>query len=294
MDGILNIYKPSGPTSFDVVAIVKRLSGEKRVGHAGTLDPTASGVLPVCLGQATRVVEYLMDARKVYRAVITLGVTTDSQDAAGEVVLVRDPSALTIRNIEAVLKKFTGDVMQMPPMFSALKHKGQPLYKLARAGIEIERKSRPATIYRIDLLNCEIPEMTLEVECSKGTYIRTLAFDIGEVLGCGAHLKELVRLKTGIFDIKEAISLAEVEQAFRHGYWVGLLYPADAVLAAWPAIILDEESANKIRQGTSIELPVPQNGSPEYCRAYGLDGILIGLLRFDAETAVWHPEKVFA
>ncbi len=294
MDGILNVNKPAGPTSYDVVAMVKRLSGERRVGHAGTLDPAASGVLPVCLGYATRVVEFLMDATKVYRAEIELGVSTDTYDATGQVTASRDPGATTRQHIELVLAGFTGDIMQTPPMFSALKHEGKPLYRLARAGIEVARKSRPVRIRRLDLIDWRLPYLTIEVECGKGTYIRSLAQDIGEALGCGGHLRELVRLKSGVFDIREALSLPDLERALRDGHWTSFVYPADHVLAHWRAVVVDDAGRQKIRQGVLLELDIkePDTGQP-YCRAYGLDGNLLGLLRFDPESRRWHPQKVF-
>ena len=172
MDGILNVNKPPGMTSFDVVSIIKRLTREKRVGHAGTLDPMASGVLPVCLGRGTRVVEFLMDAHKVYRAQIELGMATDTYDAAGKVTRREDPSSIGRSRLEAALDSFRGRIRQIPPMYSALKHQGQRLYQLARAGVTVSRKSRRAVVYRLELIAFEPPLVTLEVECGKGTYIR--------------------------------------------------------------------------------------------------------------------------
>jgi len=188
VDGILNINKPRDRTSFSVVAMVRRLSGERRVGHAGTLDPAATGVLPVCLGQGTRVTEYLVDAAKTYRAQIELGVATDTYDASGKITEQGDPSGISREQVESALASFRGTIQQIPPMYSAVKHLGQPLYKLARSGIEVERKSRRAEIYRLEITDWQLPVVTIEVECSKGTYIRSLAYDLGRSLGCGAHL----------------------------------------------------------------------------------------------------------
>ena len=186
MDGILNINKPLGKTSFSIVSMVKRLSGESRVGHAGTLDPAASGVLPVCLGQGTRVIEFLLDAPKAYRAEIEFGVVTDTDDATGKIISRGDPSGINRRKLLSALDSFRGLISQTPPMYSAVKHHGKPLYKLARQGIEVERKSRLRWIYRLELTSWQPPLATIEVECSKGTYIRSLAHDLGQLLGCGA------------------------------------------------------------------------------------------------------------
>ncbi|MGB2885276.1 MAG: tRNA pseudouridine(55) synthase TruB, partial [Dehalococcoidia bacterium] len=188
IDGILNLDKPRGKTSFEVVAVVRRVSGERRVGHGGTLDPEATGVLPIYLGQGTRLVEFLVDARKVYQAEIELGISTDTYDATGRIVGRGDTSALTREDVEAATYSFKGSVEQVPPMYSAVKHQGVPLYRWARAGIELPRKTRKVEFYRIEVLEWRPPLLSLEVECSKGTYIRSLAHDLGAKLGCGAHL----------------------------------------------------------------------------------------------------------
>ena len=185
MDGILNIRKPSGPTSFSVVARIRKLVDESKAGHGGTLDPLASGVLPVFLGQATRLTEYLMEYPKTYRAEIELGVDTDSYDAEGTVTKTSDASGINLQDVTDALQRFRGEIRQTPPMFSALKYEGQPLYKLARQGQSVEISSRPASIYRLDIVSFKLPFVTLDVECSKGTYIRSLAHDLGVALGCG-------------------------------------------------------------------------------------------------------------
>jgi tRNA pseudouridine55 synthase len=194
LDGILNIHKPTGKTSYDMVAMVKRLSGERRVGHAGTLDPAASGVLPICLGRGTRVIEFLAEASKTYHARIELGVETDTYDASGRIVQRKDGSAIGLKEIEVALLPFRGLIEQTPPRYSAIKHQGRRLYELARAGIEVEPRSRPAMVYRLEILGWAPPTVTVEVECGKGTYLRSLAHDLGQSLGCGATLQELVRL----------------------------------------------------------------------------------------------------
>jgi tRNA pseudouridine55 synthase len=295
MDGILNIDKPSGITSYRVVAIVKRLSGERRVGHAGTLDPAATGVLPVCLGQATRVVEFLASASKTYRAGIELGAATDTYDASGIVTFRGDPSAIDLEKLQSALAQFRGAIRQTPPMFSALKHRGRPLYELARAGVTVERRSRSVTIHRLDLLSWRQPVVTLEVECSKGTYIRSLAHDLGQALGCGAHLKSLVRTRCGIFDIIDSVPLLKLEEAFRLGDWERCLYPIDSVLQDLPALVVDDAVIADLKNGKMISIAGGEDlsGKPEFARAYAPDGRFLGILSYLPDSGLWHPEKVF-
>jgi tRNA pseudouridine55 synthase len=307
MDGILNINKPTGKTSFNIVAIVKRLSGEKRVGHAGTLDPAATGVLPVCLGQGTRVVEYLMDATKVYRAEVELGTATDTHDASGQVTQQGEISGINLDRLESVLDSFTGIIHQTPPMYSAVKYQGKPLYKLAREGITVERESRPVKIYDLQILDWQSPFVTLEIVCSKGTYIRSLAHDLGQLLGCGAHLKSLVRLRCGPFTLEDSISVPRLEEAFQYGYWQQYMCPIDSVLLHWAAMVVnDEESFNIINGRPVIQDDINNDDkksclSPginvefdgNLCRAYALDGRFLGVLRFNTGKKHWQPEKVF-
>ena len=302
MNGILNINKPWGKTSFSVVSMVKRLSGERHVGHAGTLDPAATGVLPVCLGQATRVVEFLLEATKVYRAQIELGVATDTYDASGNITYKGDPSGVSREQLESALTAFCGLIEQIPPMYSAVKHQGKPLYQLARAGIKVERRSRLTKIYHLELIDWQPPVVTIEVVCGKGTYIRSLAHDLGQALGCGANLKSLVRLRCGVFDIKDAVSVLQLEDAFHYGYWQHLVYPMDIVLSHWTAMVVSEATAQAIRNGCPLALE--NGGYPEqpslvlssfdnHCRVYTADGCFLGVLRFNPERRHWQPEKVF-
>jgi tRNA pseudouridine55 synthase len=297
MDGLLNINKPRGKTSFSVVALVKHLSREKRVGHAGTLDPEASGVLPVCLGKGTRVVEFLMDTSKTYHAWVELGITTDTYDSSGKVVARGDFSGVTRKNLEVALEAFRGVIDQVPPMYSALKHHGTPLYQLARSGIEIERKGRPATIFRLELLDWLPPAFELEIECSKGTYIRSLAHDLGHALGCGACLQSLVRTRCGVFDIKDSISLSSLEEAFRYGYWQQYVYPVDTALQRYQAVVVDETTEKVISSGGIVTLQESagfdkNNCSGSLCRAYSLDGRLLAVLQH-VQGNTWHSRKVF-
>ncbi|MDP2931320.1 MAG: tRNA pseudouridine(55) synthase TruB [Chloroflexota bacterium] len=297
MDGILNINKPLEMTSYRMVALVKRLSGERHAGHAGTLDPAASGVLPVCLGQATRVVEYLMQATKTYRAEIELGVTTDTYDAAGKVTETKDASHITREQVESALAAFSGTISQTPPMYSAVRHHGQRLYSLARAGITVDRPSRLAQIYSLKFTDWQSPVATIEVECGKGTYIRSLAHDLGQSLGCGASLKSLVRLRYGPFALADALSLPRLEEAARDNKWIEFLHPIDSVLAHLSAVTVDEPTTRAITCGQAVTLPGQNNSPPpgtgSRCRVYNPSGDLLAILSFNTETGQWHPDKVF-
>jgi tRNA pseudouridine55 synthase len=297
VDGILNVNKPQGKTSFSIVSLVKRLSGEKRVGHAGTLDPLATGVLPVCLGQGTRVIPFLLEATKTYQAEIELGVTTDTYDATGAITGGGDPSEVSREQLLSALKDFTGLIEQVPPMYSAVKHQGKPLYQLARSGIKVKRKSRKRWVYHLELIGWQPPVATIEVECSKGTYIRSLAHDLGQLLGCGAHLKSLTRLRCGLFHIEDAVSLPKLEDGFRYGYWQQFIYPIDIVLSQWGAVVVGDGAEEDIKNGrplaleSSGDLPPPVHGNR--CRVYTRDGGFLAVLCFDGEKGQWQPEKVF-
>ena len=293
IDGILNVNKPADMTSFQVVSIVRQWSGEKRVGHAGTLDPFATGVLPVCLGQGTRVAEFLAEAHKVYRAEVELGISTDTYDPSGRVVEQHDASAVTEEQVEKAIASFRGSILQVPPMYSALKRGGKRLYQMARAGVEVPREARSIELFRLELLDWQPPLFTMEVECSKGTYIRSLAHDIGQVLGCGSHLRSLVRTKNGPFSLDDSIDVFDLEEAFVYGYWHDLIYPLDSVLLHWKAAILGQESERVLRQGQSLPVKGEDDVSGDRCRAYSLDGRIFALLRWDSATGLWHPEKVF-
>ncbi|MCX7911604.1 MAG: tRNA pseudouridine(55) synthase TruB [Dehalococcoidales bacterium] len=290
MDGILNVNKPAGITSYGVVSRLKRASAS-RAGHAGTLDPEATGVLPVFLGRATRLVTYLNDASKTYRAEIELGITTDTYDVSGRITGHGDPSAIDAERIGLALEQFRGTIRQTPPMFSAVKHRGQPLYRLARAGLNVERRSRTVHIYRLELLGWQMPVLSLEIECSKGTYIRSLAHDLGQVLGCGAALKSLVRTRYGIFDIAEATGLTELEAVFAGGLWEEYLYPPDAVLQGLPAVILDEGGELAMKQGRPVAVGAAEVSS--VCRAYSRDGRFLGIVRYLPDRGTWQPKCVF-
>jgi tRNA pseudouridine55 synthase len=288
MDGILNINKPAGITSYGVVAAVKRCTGERHVGHAGTLDPDATGVLPVCLGKGTRVIEFLMDTTKVYRAVIELGKATDTYDAAGQTTFTGDASNVTRAQLDKALESFRGAVTQTPPMYSAARHQGQKLYELAREGVTVERKSRTINISRLDLLDWQPPLLTLEIECSKGTYIRSIANDLGAALGCGAHLKELIRARVGVFKLEDALTLEQLNA----GDWQKYLLPIDIVLQDMLSFTVDAVGETTIKTGNTLTPGdnVPAFGESLYCRAYSADGRFIAILKREGD--VWHPKKV--
>jgi tRNA pseudouridine55 synthase len=293
--GILSMAKPPDQTSMDIVRAVKRLTRERRVGHGGTLDPLASGVLPICLGRATRLMDYLVEGRKTYRAQVLFGIATDTYDATGQVAEVRDASGITVEALETALGRFQGVIQQVPPMFSALKRGGQRLYDLARAGMEVPREPRKVRVHRLELVRWEPPTVTLEVECGRGLYIRALAHDLGQALGCGAHLTALVRLKAGPFALEEATSLEELAEAARRGDWQELLYPVDFVLLHLWAAVVGTPMEAYIRQGQQVALG--HRGQTallhgERCRVYTLDGRFMAILRLDRALGQWQPEKV--
>ena len=296
MDGILNIDKPYGITSMDVVRRIKRASGLKRVGHGGTLDPVASGVLPVCFGQATRVMEHLVGGTKDYRAAIELGVSTDTYDALGKVTGRGDLPNLTSADVERALEPFKGVTQQVPPMYSALKRQGKRLYELARAGIEVEREPRRVETHKIEVLEWSPPLVTLEVRCGRGFYMRSLAHDLGEALGCGAHLKSLVRLRSGPFEISNALPLAEAERALTEDGWRDIVYAPDVVYYGLRAAIVGKRLEELIRHGRPlpVRLGFPISRPDEQCRVYGVEGAFIGLITFDASEGQWRPDKVFS
>ena len=298
--GFLNVDKPAGWTSFRVAALVRRRSGVRRVGHTGTLDPTATGVLLVCLGAATRLSEYVMELPKTYRAEVRLGVATDTFDAAGTPVSEADPSAVSQEQAEEALSTFPGEIEQVPPLFSAIKHAGEPLYRYARSRREVEPRPRRVVIHRLELLDFQRPFLTIELECGKGTYVRSLAHDLGQRLGCGAHLASLVRLRVGPFVLEDACPWPRLEQAFDAGRWQELLLPPDTALAHWPRIDLTVEQETAVRFGqalanAALALSPPQEPADgALARAYGPEGGLLAVLRYDIEAALWHPIKVFA
>ena len=295
--GILNVNKPRGMASFAVVSLVRRLTGVRRVGHAGTLDPTADGVLPICLGHATRIVEYLVDAPKTYHATIRLGVATDTSDSEGTVVATADASGVTREEVEKALLTFVGEIQQLPPMYSALKHAGQPLYRYARAGKTVPREPRTVTIHRMEIVRFALPVVEVELECGRGAYVRTLAQDLGQQLGCGGYLERLTRLRSGPVSLGDAIELDELREAGEQETWQELLSPVDRVLESWYAALLDEQHTLDVRQGRLLLLTPAHREAAELavdtrCRAYSEAGEFLAILRYGGASR-WRPEKVF-
>lgn len=274
MNGILLIDKPQGWTSMDVCARLRGALHEKRVGHAGTLDPLATGLLTVFLGRATRAVEFAEGGEKTYEAALQLGLTTDTQDVTGT-VLSRAPVSVTDGELEAALERFRGDILQVPPMYSALKVDGQTLYRLARKGKEVERQPRPVTVYALDCLGREGDTVFLRVRCSKGTYVRTLCHDVGEVLGCGGVLSALRRTAAGRFTVAEARSLPDVLAAAEAGEAKGLLLPVETLFDALPVLRLSSGQEKVIRNGGWFS---SRSAAGDW-RLRGVDGTFLALGR---------------
>ena len=285
VDGVLLLDKPLGLTSNDALQKARRLFSAAKGGHTGTLDPLATGLLPLCFGEATKFSADLLNADKTYEAIVQLGVTTDSGDADG-VVLATAAVNVEKDDILRVLPQFTGPILQTPPMHSALKRNGRPLYELARQGIEVEREARAITIYAIECLDYSGDRLTLRVACSKGTYIRVLAADIGQALGCGAHLAGLRRTVVGDLDLAKAVTLAELEALDEAGR-AGCLQPVDALVHSLPIITVEGEAAERFRHGNPVDLPSGLGGK---IRVYA-DGRLIGVGEPGTDGRLW-PKRL--
>ena len=289
VEGILNIDKPTGMTSHDVVARVRRVAGLRRVGHTGTLDPLATGVLVVCLGKATRLVEYVVGRPKTYEAEIRLGESTNTYDSDGEITAERPlPGNLSLEMLETHLEQFRGQIEQVPPMYSAIKQNGQPLYKLARQGKTVERPKRQVTIYQLDILQWSEASLSVRVVCSAGTYIRSIAHDLGESLGCGAHLTGLRRTAVGEFSTDNAVALDDLapENVSDH------LLAADLAVNHMAELRLDEAQANDLRYGRVIADVSGLVTEDALVRAYTPENEFMGLLR-GGKDGRWHPHKLF-
>ncbi len=286
LSGVLCVDKPLGMTSHDVVGRLRRVAGLRRVGHAGTLDPLATGVLLLCLGRAARLIEYLVGHDKVYETTVRLGQTTATYDAEGAVMEERPFLHLTLPQIEDALTQFRGDIRQQPPIYSAIKQGGQPLYKLARQGrTEVTRPYRPVTIHELTLLSWEPPYLSLRVGCSSGTYIRSLGYDVGEALGCGGHLSTLRRLAVGDFGIETAVPLNNLtpENLTSH------LLPPDTAVRHLPRLTLPETAVAAILQGKVVDQTESFPG--DLARAYGPDGQFLGIVA--AQDGYWVAHKMF-
>ena len=295
MDGIINVYKERGFTSHDVVAKLRGILRQKKIGHTGTLDPEAQGVLPVCLGKGTKVCELLTDKTKTYQAVLLLGTVTDTQDTTGT-VLAESPVTCTEEEVSACIQTFQGIQEQVPPMYSALKVNGKKLYELARQGVEVERKARTITIEEIRIDQISLPEVTITVTCSKGTYIRTLCHDIGQKLGCGGCMKSLLRTRVGIFSMEESLTLAQIEQLRDEEKLEAQIYPVDSVFAEYPQITLSEEALRLVKNGNPlpkrmVELPTVTDGMR--VRLYDTEGTFLAVYVWNRERNSYRAEKMF-
>ena len=274
--GVLVVDKKAGVTSFDAVAVVRKRLGLKRVGHAGTLDPEATGVLPILLGEATKLMPYLADQDKEYVATLRFGVTTDTGDLAGRVVSTAPAPALGRAELETACRPFVGRIKQVPPMFSAVHHEGRRLYELAREGIEVVREPREVVIHSIDVEDVAGDEARLRVVCGKGTYLRVLAADLGAALGCGAAVARLVRTRVGPFAHAEAVSWADLTGAPGAALWARVL-PADAALAGWAAVRLDARAASQFEHGQAVGIAPAGAAAGALVRVHAADGRLLGV-----------------
>jgi len=303
--GFLNIDKPAGITSFDVVRQIRRAAGIRKVGHAGTLDPAATGVLPIAIGDATKLIEELVDAHKGYRGVIRFGAATDTYDSDGEVVSECDASGITREAIEAQLDQFRGLIQQVPPAFSAVKRDGEPAYRAARRGEPLELDARPVTVYDLsvgdlDTSDAKRPAISVDIRCSRGFYVRSLAHDLGAALGVGAHLDGLCRTAVGTFTVERSTPLERACELLDAGETNDLVHALDAVLTKWPGVIVGRREAADLRQGRDIiamprrEYRAPERveGKPQRARCYGPDGELIALLEQGLVVGAWHPYRV--
>lgn len=289
ISGVIVVDKPVGLTSHEVVQIIRRGTGIRRAGHTGTLDPRASGVLVILVGPAVRLSEYVSASDKRYQAIIRLGTTTDTFDADGAVTKSADVD-ITEEKFNEVLQTFVGEIEQVPPPYSAVKVQGKKAYEMAREGEEVELAPRIINVYSLELLEWTPPEAVIDVYCSSGTYVRSLANDLGEKLGCGASLTGLRRTKSGRFTLRDAVAMRKLRDSFLDGTWYQYLIPAAEALSDWKAVELTHEQVEAIRHGHRI--PAEDSGDT-LARGVSEAGELIALLEYVAETKEWQPKKVF-
>lgn len=293
MDGIIVIHKEKGFTSHDVVAKLRGILKMKKIGHTGTLDPDAEGVLPVALGKATRLVEFLTEKEKTYEAVLHLGIVTDTQDITGTVLKEQEVTC-TEEKIREVIMSFLGEQMQIPPMYSALKVGGKKLYELAREGIEIEREARPVCFHAIEILECNLPFVRFSVTCSKGTYIRTLCNDIGEKLGCGGCMESLLRTESGRFKLKESHTLSEIQQAVMDGEISNWVISIEEILSEYPRVCSNEEGDRLLYNGNPLKKDMVTEYHPEgWVRMCTSQGQFVGIFQWDVSKRRYFPVKMF-
>ncbi len=304
--GILNVHKEKGYTSHDVVAKLRGITGQKKIGHTGTLDPDAVGVLPVCLGRATRLCDMITDRDKTYETVLLLGRVTDTQDTSGQILRTADTSELREDEVRKVILGFIGDYAQIPPMYSALKVGGRKLYELAREGIEVERKARKIQIFGIEILRIELPRVKMRVTCSKGTYIRTLCHDIGECLGCGGCMEELIRTRVGRFVLKDSLTLDVLAERRAKGNLEEVLIPMDVMFDGYPGLTVRKNWDSLAKNGNPLPKEafcessdlrgfqeVHSGEEPEYVRVYDEAGRFISICRWQKDQEEFRIRKMF-
>lgn len=291
INGIINVYKEKGYTSHDVVAKLRGILKQKKIGHTGTLDPDAEGVLPVCLGKGTRICSMLTDKRKTYEAVLHLGITTDTQDKSGR-VLKEKPVSCTEEEVRSCIEGFLGEQMQVPPMYSALKVQGKKLYELAREGIEIERKPRPVTFYDIQILEMSLPYVTFSVTCSKGTYIRTLCHDIGEKLGCGGCMEKLLRTQVDRFNLSDSLKLSEIEALAKEGRILEHIVTVEEMFSHLPAYETEPGLDKLLENGNPV--PDRKQQRVQRVRMYTSTHVFVGIYAYQGEKRQYKPERIFS
>ena len=291
VSGVLVVDKPVGLSSHDVVQIIRNGTKIRRAGHTGTLDPRASGVLVVLLGPAVRLSEYVSASEKRYQAVIELGITTDTYDLEGSVTR-RSPVEITYDEFEQALQGFIGEFEQKPPAYSAIKVKGEKAYEIARRGEEVDLEPRLIQVHELELLDWDPPEAVVDIQCSSGTYVRSLAHDLGEKLGCGATLTGLRGTKYGRFGLRDAVSLRKLQEAFANGDWYQYLIPAAEALGDWYTVELTVEQVDEMRHGHRV--PAVEAVEPgKWARAVSQEGELVALVEYDSAANEWQPRKVF-
>ena len=293
--GIINVYKEKGFTSFDVVAKLRGILKTKKIGHTGTLDPDAEGVLPVCIGRATKVCDILTDKDKVYEAVMLLGVETDTQDTSGE-VLKELPVEVSEEAVRQAVLSFVGEYAQVPPMYSALKVNGKKLYELAREGKTIERKARMVQILSIEILEVDLPRVRMSVHCSKGTYIRTLCHDIGQQLGCGGCMEKLLRTKVGCFELQDTLRLTQIDELAKAGMVEEKIITVDELFSEYPAVGIQAVFDVVGHNGNRIEPRMLQEKlttNMERLRVYDSEGVFLGIYEYSKERKDYKPVKMF-
>jgi tRNA pseudouridine55 synthase len=290
VSGVLVVDKPIGLTSHDVVQIIRRGTGIRRAGHTGTLDPRASGVLVILIGPAVRLSEYVSASDKRYQATIRLGSSTDTYDSEGTITSSASVDDITEDYFNEVLQHFVGEIEQVPPPYSAVKVQGRKAYDMAREGEEFELVPRIINVYSLEILEWALPEVVIDVYCSSGTYVRSLANDLGKELGTGAHLVGLRRTKSGRFTLRDAVPLRRLQEAFDAGNWYRFLIPAAEAMADWPMVELDADQVELVRHGHRVPADLDMKG---LARGVSQQGDLVALLEVDPETHEWQPRKVF-